>query len=169
VHNRRIAVFACLVLSGTFGLSQAGAQPASYPFTIEGKVVGVTDGDTIKVLRVKELFKIRLNGIDAPEKKQAYGQKSKEFLSSLVFGKNVEVIVRDQDRYGRYVGDVMIEGRSANYALVAAGLAWWYAEYSKDQSLAALEKTAKAKRLGLWAEPSPIPPWEFRHRKAPKG
>ncbi len=157
-----------LLASGALCSFSATAQAARYPYSIMGKVVGVTDGDTVKVLRGKELFKIRLNGIDAPETKQAFGKKSKEFMSDLVFGKEVEVIVRDKDRYGRLVGDVMIGGKSANAELVAAGLAWQYTYYSKDKSLAALEKAAKAKRLGLWADPSPIPPWEYRHTKVPK-
>lgn len=145
------------------------SQAAVYPFTIEGQVVAITDGDTIKILRDQKQYKIRLNGIDAPEKTQAYGRKSKAYLSGLVFGKNVAVIVRDTDRYGRYVGDVMLDGKSANAAMVAAGYAWFYAAYSKDQSLALLERQAKAKRLGLWADASPTPPWEYRREKRSKG
>ena len=167
-HGRIIAI-AFLFASGALCSFSATAQAASYPYSIHGTVVGVTDGDTIKVLRGKELFKIRLNGIDAPESKQAYGKKSKECLSSLVFGKDVEVIVREMDRYGRYVGDVMVGGKSANAELVAEGLAWHYTQYSKDASLAALEKEARAKRLGLWADRSPVPPWDFRHKKTKKG
>jgi micrococcal nuclease len=159
---------AALVLLGALCASVALAQAASYPFTIAGEVVGVTDGDTIKVLQGKKQYKIRLNGIDAPEQKQAYGQKSKEYLAALVFRKKVEVIVRDTDRYGRYVGDVLIGGKSANAELVAVGLAWRYAVYSKDANLASLEKAARARRLGLWADPAPIPPWEFRRKKASK-
>lgn len=154
-----------------FALSSvpAVAQAAAYPFVVVGQVVAITDGDTIKILHDQKQYKIRLNGIDAPEKKQAFGQKAKEYLSSLVFGKEVSVIVRDTDRYGRYVGDVLIGGKSANAAMVAAGLAWFYTEYSKDEKLAALEREARAKRLGLWAEPSPTPPWKFRRVKRNKG
>ena len=147
----------------------ASAQAASYPFSLRGDVVGVTDGDTIKILQDKKQYKIRLNGIDAPEMGQAYGRKSKDYLASLVAGKRVEVIVRDTDRYGRYVGDVIVGGKTANAELVAAGLAWHYTAYSKDANLAALEKTARAGKLGLWADPNPIPPWEFRRQKRTKG
>jgi endonuclease YncB( thermonuclease family) len=154
-----------VAFSLAFCASLAFAQAASYPFSIVGDVVGVTDGDTIKVLQDNKQYKIRLNGIDAPEMSQAYGKKSKEYLASLVFGKKVEVIVRDTDRYGRYVGDVLIAGKSANAELVAAGFAWRYTAYSKDENLAALENAARAKRLGLWADASPVPPWEFRHKK----
>jgi len=154
-----------VAFSLAFCASLAFAQAASYPFSIVGDVVGVTDGDTIKVLQDNKQYNIRLNGIDAPEMSQAYGKKSKEYLASLVFGKKVEVIVRDTDRYGRYVGDVLIAGKSANAELVAAGFAWRYTAYSKDENLAALEKTARAERLGLWADAAPVPPWEFRHKK----
>jgi micrococcal nuclease len=160
--SRRLAA---AFLFGALCASSAWAQAASYPFTLTGKVVSVTDGDTIKLLQGEKLYKIRLNGIDAPEMGQAYGRKSKEYLASLVFGKRVAVIVRDTDRYGRYVGDLLIDGKSASAELVAAGLAWHYVYYSKDEKLAALEKEARAKKLGLWADPNPIPPWEFRHKK----
>jgi micrococcal nuclease len=145
------------------------AQAASYPFSLEGEVVGVIDGDTIRLLQGGKQYKIRLNGIDAPEMGQAYGRKSKEYLASLVSGKNAEVIVRDTDRYGRYVGDVIVGGKNANAELVAAGLAWHYTAYSKDEELAALEKDARAKKLGLWADPKPVPPWEFRRQEREKG
>lgn len=159
---RRAAAFAALVL---LPLASAFAQPASYPFELEGQVVSVTDGDTIKLLLDKKQYRIRLNGIDAPEMGQAYGRKSKDYLSSLVAGKRAKVIVRDTDRYGRYVGDVLVEGKSANAELVAVGLAWHYVQYSKDERLAELEKAARAGKLGLWADPNPIPPWEFRRLK----
>jgi endonuclease YncB( thermonuclease family) len=173
VHMRKSyrsdILLASLLLAGAALLFpapvKAAAQAAKYPYSIEGRVVGVTDGDTIKVLRGKTLYKVRLNGIDAPEQKQAYGRKAKDFLASLVFERQVEVIVRDMDRYGRYVGDVMVGGKSANAALVAAGLAWQYTEYSKDPSLAALQKMAKSKRIGLWIDAAPLPPWEFRRKK----
>lgn len=147
----------CLGSGGT-----ARAQPAVYPFTVEGKVVSVTDGDTIKVLVGRSQLRIRLNGIDAPEYRQAYGRKSKDYLASLVAGKRAEVIVRDTDRYGRWVGDVLVDGKSANAQMVAAGMAWFYAAYSKDENLAELEREARAEGRGLWADPGPTPPWEFR-------
>lgn len=167
--SRRTAALALWALLAVLAASPAAAQAARYPFEIKGQVVAITDGDTIKVLRDQKQYKIRLNGIDAPEKTQAYGQKSKAYLSGLVFGKSVTVVVRDTDRYGRYVGDVMIEGKSANAAMVAAGFAWFYAAYSKDEGLASLEREAKAKKLGLWADSSPTPPWKYRSSKKSKG
>lgn len=137
----------------------------SYPAVIEGRVVGVHDGDTITVLQAKKTYKIRLASIDAPELSQAYGQVSKRFASDFAFGKLARVEVQGVDRYGRYLGEVFVDGHSLNRALLAAGLAWHYKQYSHDASLAALESEARSRRLGLWKDPSPMPPWEFRRRK----
>jgi endonuclease YncB( thermonuclease family) len=129
-----------------------------------GRVVGVSDGDTIKVMHNGRAEKIRLNGIDCPEKTQPFGHKAKQFTSAMVFGKEVTVQVKDTDKYGRTVADVILpDGRSLNRELVAAGLAWWYRKYSKDESLRQLEADAQAARRGLWADPDPMPPWEWRH------
>lgn len=131
--------------------------------TITGKVTSITDGDTIKVLENKAEYKIRFNGIDAPEKSQAYGQKSKEFLSSLIFGKEVIVEVKDKDKYGRYVSDIFLGNKYINAEMVENGFAWHYKEYSKDKSLAELEDKARMNKVGLWADSNPISPWDFRH------
>jgi len=138
---------------------------AAYPALIEGKVVGVHDGDTITILREKKQYKIRLDGIDAPELSQAYGQVAKRFASEFAFGKIARVEVHGIDRYGRYLGEVFVNGQSLNKAILAAGLAWHYKQYSKDPVLASLEAQARFKRIGLWKDPSPIPPWEYRKRK----
>src|SRR5207245_8039450 len=101
-----------------------------------GRVVGITDGDTISVMHNGRAEKIRLNGIDCPEKGQSYGNKAKQFTSQLVFGKEVAIKDHGLDKYGRTIGDVVLpDGRTLNRELVAAGLAWWYRRYSKDQSL----------------------------------
>jgi endonuclease YncB( thermonuclease family) len=129
----------------------------------------VADGDTITVLdATKKQHKIRFYGIDTPETAQAFGAKAKQFTSSLCFGKQVSVDIRDTDRYGRTVGVVMVDGGDAvNSALVGAGLAWWYERYAKnDKELERLEKNARSAKLGLWADKNPVPPWEFR--KNPK-
>lgn len=100
-----------------------------------GRVVSVADGDTITVLDDSNTqHKIRLAGIDAPERKQPFGQRSKELLSDLVFGKTVQIEIDKTDRFGRQVGKVLIAGRDANLAIVAAGLAWHYKKYQKEQS-----------------------------------
>lgn len=135
---------------------------AGFPFT--GKVVAVLDGDTIDVLHNGQAERIRLNGIDCPEKKQPFGQKAKQFTSALVFGKEVTVHPKTMDRHKRTVGDVLLpDGTNVNRELVKAGLAWWYRKYSKDGTLETLEREAQEAKRGLWRDPHPVPPWEFRH------
>lgn len=130
-----------------------------------GRVVGVTDGDTIKVLHNGRAEKIRLNEIDAPEKGQPFGAKAKQLASSIVFGKTVTIKDHGRDKYGRTLGDVVLtEGDTLNRELVRAGLAWWYCKYSRDENLRQLEAEARAARRGLWADPNPVPPWCFRKR-----
>jgi len=134
----------------------------------QGKVVGVADGDTITVLRDKTPVKIRLQGVDAPEKAQPFGQKSKQFTSTLVFGKVVTVKVATTDKYGRTVAEVMTGDRSLNEELVKAGLAWWYRKYApRAKMLEFFEEEARKAKRGLWADPSPTAPWDFRHRAKP--
>lgn len=120
---------------------------------------GKTDGDTIKLLfpgNYQE--KVRLYGIDCPEKKQPFGTKAKQFASDMVFGKVVELERINKDRYGRTIGWVTVNGRSLNRALLNAVLAWHYRQYSSDISLARLERAARNKRIGLWYERQPIAP-----------
>jgi micrococcal nuclease len=131
-----------------------------------GQVVGVTDGDTIDVLHNGQAERIRLNGIDCPEKGQAYGKKAKQFTSTLVFGKEATVQGFRKDRHGRTVANVVLpDGTNVSRERVRAGLAWWYRQYSKDESLGALEEEARQAKRGLWADPNPVPPWEVRHPK----
>ena len=110
-----------------------------------GRVVGISDGDTISVMHDGRAEKIRLYGIDAPEKGQAFGNRAKQFVSALAFGKEVKVEVKDQDRYGRTVADVILpDGRNLNREIVKAGFAWWYRKYApKDTELEALESEAR--------------------------
>lgn len=136
---------------------------------IQGKVVGVIDGDTIDVLDTANTkHRIRLAGIDAPEKSQAFGQKSKESLSDLVFARQVEVNTRKKDRHGRRVGKVLVNGRDANLEQIRLGMAWFYREYERELSAADRElydlgeQEAKRGRFGLWADANPMPPAEFR-------
>ena len=133
--------------------------------TISGRVVGVSDGDTITVLDTSKVqHKIRLAGIDAPEKAQPFGQVSKEHLSGLVFGKQVTVETDKTDKYGRNVGKVLVNGTDANLAQIKAGLAWHYKEYAKEQpaadraSYASAETQARASVQGLWRDPRPMAP-----------
>ncbi len=137
------------------------SQTLAADFT--GRVVGVSDGDTITVLHNGKGERIGLHGIDCPEKRQAFGNRAKQFTSKLVFGNTVTVQVMDRDRYGRTVGVVLLpDGRSLNHELVRAGLAWMYRRYTNDQSLSDLEEEARVAGRGLWADPHAVPPWEWR-------
>lgn len=129
-----------------------------------GEVVGVSDGDTIKLLVKNRTYKIRLYGVDTPEKKQAYGMKAKKFTSSMVFAKQVTVTIMSKDRYGRYVGVVQLsDGRILNHELLRYGYAWWYSQYApNDHALQQLEHEARSEKRELWSDPNAIPPWDFR-------
>jgi len=139
-----------------------------YAASWEGKVVGISDGDTIKVLKDGKQVKIRLAAIDCPEKSQPYGQKAKQFTADMVAGKIVKIWQTDTDRYGRIVGFVFVGDRNLNKELLTAGLAWHYKQYSRDPELAKLEFKARSARIGLWSERDPIPPWEYRRLKRSK-
>lgn len=144
----------------------------SFANTLTGLVVGIADGDTLTLLDAAHVqHKIRLAGIDAPEKKQAFGDRSKQSLSSLVFGKQVSVEWNKLDRYGRVIGKVILGKEDACLAQVRAGLAWHYKAYENEQSYADRERYARAEldarasKRGLWGEPNPLPPWEFRRAR----
>jgi endonuclease YncB( thermonuclease family) len=126
-------------------------------------VVGVHDGDTVLCLdQDNSQHKIRLVGIDAPETGQAFGTKSRDALRALVLQKSVTVHAHGQDRYGRLLGSLEIDGDDVALRMLTAGLAWHFERYSDDEELAAAERNARAARRGLWADPEPVPPWEFR-------
>ena len=139
--------------------------------TIEGLVVGVADGDTITVLdQQKNTYKIRLQGIDAPEKKQAFGEKSKQSLHDLVHGKLVRIEYDKEDKYGRIVGKITLDDLDICLQQLVLGMAWHYKKYQNEQSVSdrALysdtELKSKSLKLGLWTEDTPMPPWEFRKK-----
>ena len=131
---------------------------------IKGKVVVVSDGDTIIVLDEmdKGNFKIRLDKIDAPEKNQAFGSKAKQFLSSLIFGKRVTVRYKAVDRYGRILGVVYYDGAEINLVMVQNGYAWHYNSYDKTPVYIQAEIQARRDKKSLWAAPDPTNPYEFR-------
>jgi len=133
--------------------------------TINCRVVGVHDGDTLTCLTPqKKQLKIRLAEIDTPESKQPYGTRAQQSLSSMVFGKDVRLEVQDTDRYGRKVARVYQDRTDVNAEQVKSGSAWVYRQYLKDKSLLDLEAEAKAAKRGLWALPESerMPPWEWR-------
>ncbi|MFY9085391.1 thermonuclease family protein [Aliarcobacter cryaerophilus] len=140
----------------------------SYANSLEliGKVVKVTDGDTVTILSAdKTQHKIRLNDIDAPEKKQAFGNKSKDNLAKYIAGKTVTVKYQKKDKYKRILGTIYYNNRDINLQQVKDGYAWVYKKYSNNQNYYKAEKLAKDKRIGLWADKNPLEPWEFRKKK----
>lgn len=142
--------------------------------TLTGKVIHVQDGDSITVLDdTRTQHKIRLSGIDAPERGQAFGNVSKESLAEQVAGQSVAVEWDKVDRYGRKVGKVLLAGLDSNLVQIKRGLAWHYKQYEREQSpadrqsYAAAEAEARAAKLGLWRDAEPTPPWEFRRKGKP--
>lgn len=134
-----------------------------------GKVVRITDGDTVTVLSISKVqHKVRLTGIDAPEKKQPFGTRSKQSLSNMVFSKTVTVRTDKNDRYGRKLGKVLINGLDVNLEQIERGMAWHYKAYQGEQSVsdrqayAEAETKARGQRRGLWIDSDPIPPWKWR-------
>jgi endonuclease YncB( thermonuclease family) len=151
-----IAILAMMLL--------ALAAPAAETFT--GKVVAVGDGDSVTVLTPKKKqVRIRLEGIDAPETKQAFGSAAKKSLSDLVYGREVRVVVSTVDDYGRKVAHLYIGDFWVNLAQIERGMAWHYVRYYSHARFHAAEVYARTNRLGLWTDAYPTPPWDFRHRR----
>ena len=165
VVNRRLfylspALIAVLIL--------IAARPAT---AFSGTVVSIQDGDTLTVLTpTKSQFRIRLAGIDAPEYNQAFGTRSKQNLARLVFGKNVNLDCGKDESYGRLVCKILLpSGEDVCLDQIATGLAWHYKQFENEQTpqdrklYAAAEDAARAAHIGLWADPYPVAPWDFRH------
>lgn len=139
--------------------------------TLQGKVIGVADGDTVTLLDAqKNQHKIRLQGIDAPEKAQAFGNKSKQSLHEMVHGKEVTVDFQKKDKYGRTVGKVLVNNTDVCLEQIKRGMAWHYKQYANEQApedrdiYAQSELTARSQSVGLWKDKSPTPPWSFRQQ-----
>ena len=144
----------------------------SFAEELIGKVIKVSDGDTITVLDSNnQKHKIRLKGIDAPESQQTYGDISTQSLSELVYDKEVFVNWDKKDKYYRNLGKVIVDGRDANYEQLKKGLAWYYKQYEKDlndedkKKYSEAEEWARNYTEGLWADSNSIPPWEFRRKR----
>ena len=163
LKNIRMALYCAFVsLISTAALAE----------TLVGKVVGVTDGDTITVLDSQQTqHKIRLMGIDCPEKFQPFGQNAKKSLADLVFGRSVNVEWQKLDKYQRIVGKVLVGGQDANLEQIRRGFAWHYKKYEREQdsldraTYSQAEIEARMSNRGLWSDPSPIPPWDWRKNK----
>ena len=133
--------------------------------SVSGRVISVADGDTITIIGDGNTqYKIRLNAIDAPEKSQAFGQKSKQQLSNYVFGKDVTVTWKSKDKYGRVLGTVFVGGKDINLQMVRDGFAHHYKRFDNSPAYAAAEADARQNRRGLWSDPNPISPEDYRHR-----
>ena len=150
----------------------ACVQFSAYGDVLRGKVIGVSDGDTITILdSANAQHKIRLTGIDAPEKAQAFGQASKKTLSDLIFNKEVEVLWVKHDRYQRILGKVVLNSEDICLEQVRRGMAWHYKKYQNEQSpedrtnYSDAEKKARDAKIGLWIDPAPMEPAQFRHKK----
>ena len=133
-----------------------------------GPVVSVLDGDMIEVLHHTNRERIRLSGVDCPEKGQAFGTRAKQATSGLVFGKDVIMQPHGRDNHGRTLADVFLpDGTHVNHELVKDGWCWWYQKYApKDLVLRQLEQEAREYKKGLWSEPHPVPPWLFRRLRS---
>jgi endonuclease YncB( thermonuclease family) len=148
------------------------AQPETAPAgrqTLTGRVVSVADGDTVTVLDSNDTqHRIRLEGIDAPESHQAFGEQSRQSLAEMVSGKEVKVNYQKTDQYGRLVGKILLDGKDINLEQVSAGMAWHYKFYENEQTpedrelYAKAEETARSVRRGLWQDPNPVEPYQFR-------
>ena len=169
----RILLSVILFLFTAFQSANAGGIPGALAGIlstlnqeIQGKVIRVLDGDTIEVLQDKKPIRVRLANIDAPEKKQAFGRWSTNQLKALLAGQSVTVSYTQTDRYGRIIGRVFTtNGTDASRFMVQSGAAWVYERYNVDESLPALQREAQEQKRGLWADPKPVPPWEWRHKQ----
>lgn len=145
-------------------------SPLASSDTLSGKIVSVHDGDTATLLnKDHQTIKIRLAQIDAPESDQAFGQKSRQSLAEMIFNRDVRVERETTDRYGRMVGTIYLENLDINQEQIRKGMAWVYREYLHDPALIEVETNAKMAKLGLWADPTPLPPWEYRHGRKSDG
>lgn len=152
----------------SLGIAAAVVSGQGVSEVFDAVVVAVHDGDTISVRTGATTRRLRLIGIDCPEVRQPFSARAKRFTSDLVFGRTVRVEGHGLDRYDRLLARVRVDGTDVNEALVRAGMAWQYAFGTPDLVLAEAERTARASRTGLWADPDPVPPWRWR-REHPKG
>lgn len=160
-----------LILSAGLALAKGPKPPKVSPPPLEpfvGDVTHVVDGDTLVITREDgSEVNVRLYGVDAPETKQAFGPSAKGYAQFLAEDRQVEVVPQDVDRYGRLVAEVILpDGRVLGREMVSAGLAWWYADFAPEAIvLGQLEQSARDGRAGLWCDPNPMAPWDFRKGK----
>ena len=157
----RVPFFILLLISFNFS-----SHSQTRGGTLEGKVIKIVDGDTYDLLTsTKTVYRIRMNGIDAPEKGQAYGQKAKDYLGKLCMNQTIRIQWYSKDRNGRYIADGYLkDGHSLSMEMIKAGFAWHFKKYSKDEVLDKAEIKAREEKLGLWADANPEAPWDKRAR-----
>ena len=161
----RYIILALLMFFNCIFIATPYAAAKNLYNNIPGIVTKVYDGDTLTLQNNNGIYKIRLSGRDAPERRQAYGNVSRNHLYNMVRNKFVYAEVHDKDRYGRYVAKIIIDNTDVNAQMLKAGLAWHYKQYDKNPEYARLEQEAKQNRRGLWMEKNPIPPWIYRKTK----
>lgn len=133
---------------------------------ISGKVIGIKDGDTVVILLEGNIQKtLRLAEVDCPENSQPFGKNAKQFTSDQIFGKQINFIETDTDRYGRTIAKIYYDNKYLSAEIIKAGFGWWYYYYSNDKNLKMLEDEASKNKIGLWSDPNSIPPWEWRKIK----
>jgi endonuclease YncB( thermonuclease family) len=168
------SVFPCISNAQTNKNKPSKKQATELPLQIKKgaklsvKVVGITDGDTFKGLTdEKQEIRFRIYGIDAPEKKQAFGNRSKQYLSDMIFGKTVVIKVQSRrDRYGRPIVWIYTPvGKDVSGEMLKAGMAWHFKRYDSSKEYAQYEDKARKTRIGLWADNNPVAPWDFRKSK----
>lgn len=172
----KVLVFAILVTGIILSLYYFNRQHQPEPFAseihsegheeqhISGRVVRITDGDTFEMLAAgNKKLRIRIHGIDAPEREQPFYRKSRDFLGSICFHKEVMIKVVEKDRWGRLVAHAFTpDGKSIGYQMVENGFAWHFTRYSRDPNLKKLENSARSRKAGLWADKNPVAPWKWR-------
>jgi endonuclease YncB( thermonuclease family) len=161
IHFKRAGVLVVIALSVL--------TTATHAETLTGRVVGIADGDTLTLLDATNTqHKIRLAGIDSPEKSQPFGQHCKKSLSDLAYDRVATVETTKLDRYGRVIGKVLVDGQDVNLEQVRLGCGWHYKKYQNEQNLDdrlsynAAEESARMSKVGLWADSDPVPPWDWR-------
>ena len=152
-------------LSTNVSCKQSRRHTAVNGSSLSGNVVKIVDGDTFDILLSDNTTRrIRMSAIDCPERRQDYYQVAKDGLSTLIFGRRVSLVVSGKDRYSRTLAEVYCDGNYVNLQMVEKGLAWHFKRYSNSTQFAQAEVVAREKRLGLWANTNPVPPWNFRKR-----
>lgn len=158
----------------SIGFALLAAATTLTAATITGRVTAIADGDSFTLTDARQRStRVRIQGVDAPERRQSFSYASRKSLSDMLYGRTIVVVINKEDQYGRIVGKVMVEGRDAGLQQIRSGLAWFYVHYANEMSSSdraayvAAQRDARAARRGLWSEKDPIPPWRFR-RESPQ-